>query len=66
MNRTRANHSGVEVAVQVREGFNLELSGSTLYGILGKIHYSLFGWNYSDERNDRDRIEYVLYYGGPW
>lgn len=44
----------------------MKLSVSTLHGILGKIHYFLFGWNYNDERNDRDRIAFVLYYEGPW
>lgn len=63
MTRTMANHRGTEVAVQVRERFNLKLSRSTLQDILEKSQYSYFGWNYSGERNDRERIALVLYYG---
>lgn len=55
-----------EVAVQIRERVNVKLSVSTLHGILGKIHYFLFGWNYNDERNNRDRIASVWYCEGPW
>lgn len=43
MTRTRTDHGGVEVAVQIRERVNVKFSVSTLHGILGKIHYFLFG-----------------------
>lgn len=60
------NHGRVEVSVQVRERFNLKLSVTTLQRCFGGRVIILILAELQCERKDRERISFVLYYGGPW